>query len=571
MNKKISILSNKTLTIYTTIVMILSMIIFEIGYCNSEWLRNLVLGTNINYHFSLCRIVIYIAFIILYFIFKKRFIEEALEVAKNKYKSVFIYLAVAAAIICIMIGIILCNIKLAYIRAASIGMITALLGSLFVIYVSNNIVKNVIITTCTLGIVFTFTTSYNHAIDEKKHFMTALNLSFLNFDYANNPITDKQIEQLPQISKFDTIDKFFDKYTPEITNEVNMEDVPSTPATYNFVTYIFPALGITIARFLGGSIIDLYIMGRIMNLLLYTILICIAIKILPYKKNIFMVVAMIPYMLLLASSYSIDGFCIGIIFIFIAYCLKLYKKNDAITLKQFAILAGLFLLVLLAKSMAYICVGAIIFILPLLKTIKKNKKYIPIMIIVAILLIALAVMAMLYVKNSGSEGDTRASGEVSVTKQLNILLTNPIHDIKLLIEHTKDTLLNFNWYEMLHYNIFFTPNAKCVMLLLMIFILYVSLTESDYIFKMKDKIIFIITFLLVWGMTSVVLYLTFTQVGALYVAGYQTRYIVPVLPLILMSIANNRVISKQMINRNMNITIISAMFILIGIAQLIVV
>lgn len=571
MKKEIEIINMKSITIYTIIIMILSMITFEIGYCNTSLIKNMITDEiNNTYNISFCRIIVYIIILILYLIFKKQFITEAIETSKNKYKRVFIYLAIIAVILSIIATFVVCKINTYFIRVMTIGLITSFLGSLFIIYVSNNQIKNVILISCTLGIVFTFTTRYNHAIDEKKHFMTALNLSFLNFDYAKNPITDKGIEELPQLTKYIKIDNFFEKYNEDITTEVNKEDVPSTPAGYNFITYIFPAIGIFVSRTLGGSIIDMYIMGRIMNLILYTILICFAIKIMPYKKNILFVIAMMPYILLLAASYAIDGYCIGTVFVFISYCFKIYKGNDIISIKQFLILIVLFLLLLLAKNMAYILVGTIVLILPLWKTIKKNKKYIPIMIIVSILMLILIILAVVYVKNNSLGEDARATGEISISKQLNIILTNPIHDIKLIIEHTKNTLLNFNWYANLYPGAFFTKDAPFVVLPLMIYILYISLIEDDFILKRKDKIIMLISFFLVWGMTSAVLYLTYTQVGALYIEGYQTRYIVPVLPLLLLCIANNKVNSKQTKNKNMNISIITTLFILIGLAQLIV-
>lgn len=572
MKKKLAIINEKSITIYTIIMLMFAMLIFEIGYCNTSYVKAILTNhENVTYQFSFCRIVLYIIFMVLYMVFRKGFIKEALQMAENKYKRIFIYMAVIAVIFSILFACIVCKINLFLIRAMAIGVITALLGNILVLYLSNHIIRNVIVIACTLGMVFTFTTDYNHAIDEKKHFMSSLNLSFLNFDYEKNPITDIGIEQLPQLSKYTTIDPFFETYTKQITTEVNKEDVPSTPATYHFLTYAFPAAGIALARVLQGSIIDMYIVGRIMNLVLYTILICIALKILPCKKNILFVIAMMPYTLLLAASYSIDGFCVGVIFVFIAYCVKLYKENETISLKQFLILAALFLLVLLAKSMAYVLVGTIVFLLPLGKTIKKNKKYIPIMIIFAIIVSIVTILLALHIRNTKLLEDTRATGEINSAKQLELLRTNPVHDIKLLIEHTKNTLLNFNWYEMLHYEIFFTKDARFVMLPLMLFILYVGLTESEDSFKVKDKIIMLITFLMVWGMTSVALYLSFTQVGALYVAGYQTRYIVPILPLLLFSISNHKVIAKQTENRNYNIAMITSIFLAIGIAQLIVV
>ena len=501
MEKRLNVINAKNITIYTIVILVLSMLVFEIGYCNSTWLISLI-TKNVQvyvYHISFCRILVYIAIIIIYCIFKNGFIREALEVSNNKYKRILIYCAIVAVIIMLIFAIMKLRTNLFLIKDVSIKLITAFLASLTIIYLSNNQIKNVIVVTATLGIVFSFSTHYNHAIDEKKHFMSALNLSFLNFDYADNPITDTKIEELRHLTKYDQLDdKFFEKYTPNITNEVNKEDGPSTPANYPFISYVFPAIGITIARLLGGSIIDMYILGRIMNLILYTILICFTIKILPYKKNIFIILAMLPYMLLLATSYSIDGYCIGVIFLFIAYCLKVAKEEETISLKNILILMALFLLVLLAKSMSYIAVGLVVFILPLAKTLKKNKKYLPKIIAITLLLVVLVTAVLIKIKNNNMKEDSRASGEINIEKQLNILLTSPRHDIELIVEHIKATLLNFNWLVNLHQSTFFTENAPYVMLLLMIFILYVSLTETDEILKIKEKIVMVISFFVVF-------------------------------------------------------------------------
>lgn len=62
--------------------------------------------------------------------------------------------------------------------------ITLLMGLLFIIYVTSDYIKNVILITFTLGVVFTFSTDFNHAIDEKKHIMSASNISAGNLNYV---------------------------------------------------------------------------------------------------------------------------------------------------------------------------------------------------------------------------------------------------------------------------------------------------------------------------------------------------------------------------------------------------
>lgn len=569
------VFSKRNITIYTLIILLSSIILFEFGYCNPNFIKSVLKGQEVIYNFSLCRIIIYILFIIMYLVFKNKFIDLAIETLNNKKKRILTYITLVGALV--FFAIVLKNLyitKMIYIRADSIKLILALMSTLFIIYISNNVQKNVIVASCTFGIIFTFTTSFNHAIDEKTHFMSALNVSFLNFSYSKNPITDKKIEQLPQLTKFTAIDDFLkNDYIPEVSNEVDRSDIPSNPTTYNFVAYLPSAFGIVIARVLNGSIIDIYILGRLMNLIVYTFLVYWAIKLLPYKKNIFFIIAFMPYMLLLAASYSIDGLCLGTVYIFVAYCLKLYKECEVISLKQFLTLALLFIITMLGKGMGYILICLLVFMLPFYKTIKKNKKHIPTMIICSLLVLIFGVLFVLYMKNTKitGDGDTRGGNGVNPAEQLNVVLTHPIFDVKLAIQHIKVTLCSFGWYCNLHQNTFFTNNNGYTMFIIMLFILYVAVTEDDYNFKIKDKIILVLTFLAIYGMTSAILYLSFTPVGVLYISGYQTRYIFPILPLILSCISNDNLISIKSYNRNMKISIGTGIFLLIGLIQLIAV
>ncbi len=566
------IFCKRNITIYTIFVMLASMLAFEIGFCNVNAIHQFFNKQEIIYNFSPARIVIYILFISLYCIFKKKFLEAAEETYNNKTKRIITYITiVGAAICCVLILFNTYKGGINSVRFGSVRIIITLLTTLFIIYVSKDVTKNVIITACTFGIVFTFATDYNHAIDEKKHFMSALNLSFGNFDYVNNPITDKEIAKLPQITKYMNIDDFLtNDYKQSVSDDVDMEDTPSTPASYNALVYAFPAVGIAIARVLNGSIIDMYIWGRIMNLVIYTVLVYIAIKLLPFKKNIFFVVAFMPYMLLLASSYSADGMCLGTIYIFVAYCLKLYKECDQISLKQFGILVGLFLIMLIGKGVGYLPLGVLIFMLPVVKTIKNNKEYWPIMIAVGLIFVVLGTFFVVYMKNKNlsTEGDNRGSAGINSVEQFHAILTDPKLDVKVAINHIMDTMLSFNWLKTLQPEVFFKSYCDKPIFIMLFVIFFVALTEDDYNFKIKDKILLGLGFLLPFGMTSAILYLSFTPVRNLHIYGYQARYILPILPLLLCCISNDRVKCTEKENRNMNIAITSCVFLVIGLLQL---
>lgn len=566
------IFCKRNITIYTILVLLSVMTVFEIGFCNVQVIHQVFNHQEIIYNFSLCRIVFYCVFIILYCIFKNKFLENAEETYSSKFKRVFTYVTIIVAVLyCCLILFSTYKRGIDFVRIGSVKLIIAILSTLFVIYISKDISKNIIVAACTFGIVFTFTTDYNHAIDEKKHFMSALNVSFLNFDYINNPITDTEIAKIPHLTRYVSIDEWLENnYIPSISSDVNMEDTPSTPANYKPIIYALPAVGIAIARVLNGSIVDMYILGRIMNLVLYTVLVYIAMKILPFKKNIFFVVAFIPYMLLLAASYSADGICLGTIYIFVAYCLKIYKESETISLKQFLILAALFVVMLIGKGVGYLPIGILVFMLPLVKTIKNNKKYWPIMITCGILFVILGTFFVIYMKNTNlsSEGDSRGASGINSIEQLNAILTDPVLDIKVAINHVLDTLVNFNWLKTLQQEVFFKDYSEQSIFVMLFVIFFIALTEDDYNFKIKDKIILILGFLLPFGMTSVILYLSFTPVRALHIDGYQARYIFPILPLVLCCLSSDKIKATRGENRNLNIAITSGIFLVIGLLEL---
>ena len=205
---------------------------------------------------------------------------------------------------------------------------------------------------------------------------------------------------------------------------------------------------------------------------------------------------------------------------------------------------------LTAKSMAYILVGCIALMLPIKATLKKNKKYLPIITIVSIISVIILILGVITVKNTHIKEDARAAGNISVSGQINSILHNPVLDIKVAANHIKNTFLNMNWYKMLHDDKFFTENCQVVLIPLMLFMLYVAITEDDYNFKISNKVVMILTFLFVYGMTSLVLYLSFSPVGSLNIGGYQTRYIIPILPLLLFCLSSNNIIVKNKENRN---------------------
>ena len=541
----------KILKIFTIVSYIVSILIYEICISNGNRILQLINGQELAYNFSLCRLVLYIAFMILLVKYIDKFIDNALKTLKYKSKKIGIPIYIIVAILIFLYV----AIKWGSIYKSATVVLFGILGIIFLLYVSADYVKNMIVFCFTFGIVFTFSTEIHHSLDEKKHIMTALNMSQGNFDYEKNPLYDPAYQNIIFNCDINDFAKFYsEKYKSELSDNWDKSEenqiyyVCSKPAEYNFVLYIPSTIGILYARLLGGSVADVYIMGRVFNLIAYMVMAVIALKLLPYKKKIFYIILTFPIMIVLAASYSIDGMCMGLITMFIAYCLKLENMDyKEIGIKNIVILIMLLIGCLLAKNFAYIALGLLIFILPIVKILKNNKKRLP--IILSIIVISIVICSLLLLKlvggTTGSDvGDPRG-GDTSVPKQIEFLCSSPTNIIKVGFAHITNSILNYNWYTYMNDSVFFGKYNSQIFFLQMIFILYVAFTDNSKKINKKTTIISVLSSLCVFAMTSLMLYLTFTPVGQINISGYQPRYVLPILPLLLMLINSNRFIGKS--------------------------
>ena len=558
--------NKKILNIVTVILYVISMFVYEFGFCNYGFTNHILLkGEDIPFNFSLFRTIAYLIFGIIYGIGISRFLDESLETLKSKSKriTILIYIPFMIAIICYLI------IRQKEMYRISLLIITFLMGLVAITYISKNLIKNVAVITLTLGITFACTTRFNGALDEKRHFMSAFNLAAGNINYVKKPLTQYQFNNIGLPSPIqESILLFGEKYNSNIEENTTLEDMNSKPAEYKPIMYLPGAIGIELAKLLKGSVADIYIAGRVTNLLCFALLLMLTLKILPYKEKTFYVVYLLAFSILSAASYSIDGLAVGLVGLFIAYCLNLLNKDiKDINLKEILALIAIFVLMLFVKNFAYIGVGFIVFLLFIIKIIKNNKKSIPIIIMI------IAIIALLFgiklIFNSGVEinSDPRG-GDTSLIRQLEFLKEEPSRIIIVGINHIMNTLCNFNWYLVLNPASFFGKYAAVVMFLQFLFILYVSISDNSMKFKVNKIMILLISFLLVYGSTSLILYLTFTEVGKLVIDGYQVRYILPILPLFLITLNNNHE-TKEDNKEKQLISIISTSFIIINLISMI--
>lgn len=552
---------NNIIYILTLVLTFIAIIIFELLYCNSRFISGVLYNTEnaMQYNFSLFRMLLYIIILIMLIIFNKK-LKGILEETKDSdiRKKVILLYSVASVFAIIYVTYKFIGNKLPLPKIATEYLLIILTG-LCLTYLSKDYIKNIIVITSTIALLFVITIDINNTIDEKKHFMSAYCLSTGQFDF-NNAKLDKRFFELDNLVKYTNIEDLFENnFKENLTDDYKKEEIESVPAGYNPILYLPSTIGILVAKNLSNNMADIYFAGRLFNLIAYAALIIVALKLLPYKKNTFYVIFLMPMLLALGSVYTVDAVSMGIISIFIAYCFKL-KETEHIGLKEILILLLLSVALCIPKSMAYIFVGLIVFILPVIKIFKENKKYIP--YIIAIIILAL--LGVLYSASNKELSEDPRGGNTNIEQQIDYLSSNPLNIIKLGINHIRLTLTNFNWLSGLNNKLYFADISLNVFLFLLLFILYVSITDNSKNLKMKDKILMILAFFITYAFTSLVLYLSFTPVGSNKIEGYQTRYIFPILPLLMICISNPNICLKNTENQKSNITYISTFFIILS-------
>lgn len=536
------IFSKRNIKIFNWMAIIINLIIFEFGYCNVKFTTDLVTRQPIQgFYFSLCRGITYLGILIaIFFINRSKIIDDVSESFKSKTKKTVMILYVLLAIVAIAIYaykfLVKQDLALIHFALISVSLIT---GFMSVEMLTKKYYTN-LISIFMIGMIFCFTVNVYHILDEKRHFMSAYNLSYGNLD-VENPVVDKQfMEEIPRGTHYSIfVSLFGEKYEFQNGNLPEEYLVDSMPTSYNAVIYIPSTLGILVGRILQGSVADVFFMGRIFNLATYIALIALALKILPYKKNTFFIILTIPMFLCFASTYSVDGIGVGLASLFIAYFLKLYNDKENITLKNIIVLLCLYTLLLMFKSMSYIFVGLIMFLLPLKDIIKKYKKQIPV-ILIAFIIVNLLI---LYLQPKINLTDNRYEN-VNATEQIKNAIHNPLIILSVIKNQVKNCLLNFTWLQMFNSNLYFAQNSSNIFVVMFLYYFYVAVRDDSKNFNKKEKIVFLTAFMLTFCFTSGILYIACAPVGTNYVLGYQPRYIFPIISLIMIC-ASSKMLKTQ--------------------------
>jgi len=305
------------------------------------------------------------------------------------------------------------------------------------------------------------------------------------------------------------------------------ETYKPTMISYSPLPYLPAIPGVVLANLLNLSpLVSMYI-ARLSLGVASILLLFFAIRLIPHKKYLFVVVGLVPMLLFQQAMITVDSVSYALLALFISYVLYL-RENKIIRKEQWFILGVICLSIILAKPLVYLFLPLILLLLS-----KKNAlKWIASIttICVVILLGWLAVSSIKTVATPAAS----LPDNVNSQQQLEMLLSHPKRALRIGWnsymttygdDETRGVVGVFGAADTVYPLWMFTGYA---ILLGVLCVIDIDSRRSKQI-KLAWKILAVILCVGYFVAVNIALYLAYTPVNFNIIYGVQGRYFLPIL------------------------------------------
>lgn len=312
------------------------------------------------------------------------------------------------------------------------------------------------------------------------------------------------------------------------------------------LAYMPQAIGITLARLLNLNSLGLAYMGRLLNLLFFVAMTMLAIRILPFGKEVLFGVALLPMTLHLSASYSYDVMIMAVLFVFTAMCLKLAYEKEKVTVRDLLVLA-----LLMAVAGPCKMVYAPMLGLCLLISVKKFGGWGRWALSASMVLAAWAA-AMVLVNSQIIAGyATETENYVGWAGEAGYSLTYLIHNPWKLFKLFYNTVM----WQAEHYHMTmigaYLGNVDQVLDVPYLAVVLLTVSLLLLAFRKPGETLVLTGGKRIWiwlicaacaGVTMLSMLIAWTPISSVIINGVQGRYFLPFLPVFLMSCKNDTLV-----------------------------
>ena len=415
--------------------------------------------------------------------------------------------------------------------------------------------------TLSWGVFTIFLTPPFQISDEPNHFFRAYQIS--KCEYFPTVYQNRIGGFLPRSIKvvFDPFQKLFLDKTArlKLADFKNPLDYPlnktdttflSFPNTARFIPipYLPQATGIAIGRLFDAPPLVLFYLGRLVNFLVWILLVYFAIKIIPVYKWLFLIIALLPMSVFEAASLSADAFTNAISFFGIAFFMKYaFADKTKIGYSTIAFMALVVLLISMSKS-AYFLLALLFFLIPKDKFATKLAYRISAAIVLSSAIIgfmasALFVKMVYELHEPGTPFFLELSetlGNVDGSRQFSFIHSHPLQYSKILLNtfwtHDPPIIQScigvLGWWDSIFPMYFYYLSISIYV--------FIALFETKVKINIRQKLIMAsIALATILGLATTQ-YLTWTSVGKEIIDGLHGRYFIPIVPLVFFLFSNQK-------------------------------
>lgn len=326
------------------------------------------------------------------------------------------------------------------------------------------------------------------------------------------------------------------------------------PVVTTPLAYVPQAIGITLARLFHGSSILLAYMGRLVNLLFFVLMTWLAMKRMPFGKEVLFGVAVLPMTVHLSASMSYDVMILACMFLFTAVCLDLAYHKEKVQIRDIAVLMALMAAAGPCKMVYGVMMGLCLLI-PVKKFGGWGRWFLS-----ALCVGGIWAAAMLLVNSQTIAAYTTATDTVvSWAEEQGYSLTYLIHNPGRLVTLFYNTLLWQGAY--LHQTMIGSalgnldaglgaPYLVAMVLTGCLILLALKKPGETQLMTTGNRIWTVIVCAGCAGLTMLSMLIAWTPMSSSVISGVQGRYFLPFLPALLLICKNDRLILTKDINRS---------------------
>lgn len=426
-----------------------------------------------------------------------------------------------------------------------------------------------------LGLVFMIVITPMSPPDEQAHYEYSFQLSNLVLGDRENYIEiDKAYQDYTNFAGHMNVSSAYEGFMEDINKPLSLKNNTEImigdikDATY-LLCYIPQTIGIILGRLFKVNMLRTFYLGRLFNLLFYTVCVYFAIKKAPSHKLLFGVIATMPMFLQQAASYSYDTFLNGLLLLIIAFFLDWKFSDKTISNKEIIVLFVITLFVTPLKVIYSLFVFAFLFI-PFEKFGSKKKKNISLLVIfipIIIQLVLLLTPSLVKVVDNAKElNEVSNSPIVQVTNTDSVIVqdqtefvinpetdTRDDYSIGYAVEHISETISLF--YQTIRFSIkiwFYEAIGRALsgvsiilpltfVHILSAILIAAAFRKEEHILSIPIKAYFVFVCICIGLLAMLGMMITWTKVGDTYIQGIQGRYFSPLL-FYFMTIFSNRFI-----------------------------